>query len=347
MLGAAAASAEEREKMKAKFKAGDRVRVKVFEERPFTWNCDGKMDHMMGKVYEIKTTDNTSYSIYDEKHDREWTFDEKHLEPVNECIVIYRNGSETIALDKCTGKKAVAKCSPDDTYDFYTGAQLAFERLTGTEKKEQEPVLKPTYFNGYVECVSNEYAGSKTVRDFTIGKVYKVVDGRIKSDSGHKGLQKKSVEEICKAYGNTFKELKKVKRLAQVGDCVLIDNACAASGYSNFDIVLIENVSEAAGCIKRYVKGENLSTGKPTGRIIDTEYVVLEGYEPAKKLYNGKVVCVEAKPNIGLYTAGKIYQFKDGLITADNGKEYPTCKQVYDFADWENWTTSKFIEVVE
>lgn len=60
------------------------------------------------------------------------------------CIVIYKKGAETIALDKSTGKKAVAKCSPDDTYDFYTGAELALSRLIGHETKETEtPKFKP------------------------------------------------------------------------------------------------------------------------------------------------------------------------------------------------------------
>lgn len=48
----------------------------------------------------------------------------------NECIVIYRKDNEVIALDKSTGKKAVAKCSPEDTFDFKTGAKIAFDRLT-------------------------------------------------------------------------------------------------------------------------------------------------------------------------------------------------------------------------
>lgn len=47
----------------------------------------------------------------------------------NERIVIYRKDSDVIALDKRTGKKAVAKCSPDDEFDFNIGAKLAFERL--------------------------------------------------------------------------------------------------------------------------------------------------------------------------------------------------------------------------
>ena len=47
----------------------------------------------------------------------------------NECIVIYRKDSDVIALDKRTGKKSIAKCSPDDEFDFNIGAKLAFERL--------------------------------------------------------------------------------------------------------------------------------------------------------------------------------------------------------------------------
>lgn len=56
----------------------------------------------------------------------------------NECIVIYRKDSDVIALDKCTGKKAVAKCSPDDEFDFNIGAKLAFERLEALEKQDKE-----------------------------------------------------------------------------------------------------------------------------------------------------------------------------------------------------------------
>lgn len=44
-------------------------------------------------------------------------------------IVIYNRGKEVIAVDKNTGKKAIARCCPEDTFDFETGAKIAFERL--------------------------------------------------------------------------------------------------------------------------------------------------------------------------------------------------------------------------
>ena len=53
----------------------------------------------------------------------------KFLKKNEETIVIYRNGAETIALEKNTGRKAVAKCSAEDTYNFEIGAKLALTRL--------------------------------------------------------------------------------------------------------------------------------------------------------------------------------------------------------------------------
>lgn len=62
--------------------------------------------------------------------------------------------------------------------------------------------------------------------------------------------------------------------------------------------------------------------------------------------YNGKVVCVEVR-HFG-YTVGKIYQFKDGQITDDKGDCYPTLTPpIKSFKEWCDWTTSKFIEIVD
>lgn len=74
--------------------------------------------------------------------DRGYWCGEEMLELVekkpNECIVIYRKDSDVIAFDKRTGKKAVAKCSPDDEFDFNIGAKLAYERLEALEKQDKE-----------------------------------------------------------------------------------------------------------------------------------------------------------------------------------------------------------------
>lgn len=49
----------------------------------------------------------------------------------DEIIVIYRDGNKTIAMNKVTGEKAEAKCSPEDEFNFSVGAKLALDRLFG------------------------------------------------------------------------------------------------------------------------------------------------------------------------------------------------------------------------
>lgn len=118
-----------------RFKAGDKVRVKKFKERPSYWNWDGKMDHLMGKVVKIERTVNSRYVVRDSKNDYDWFFIEDDLEPVNETIVIYSKDREVIAVDKITGDKAIARCNPADEYDFHIGAKLAFDRLMNGNKE--------------------------------------------------------------------------------------------------------------------------------------------------------------------------------------------------------------------
>lgn len=93
----------------------------------------------------------------------------------NECIVIYRNSNEVVALNKATKEKAVAKCCPEDTFDFSVGARIAFDRLIGEEKKE------PALYNGKVVCI-NVAEGMKEW--YTVGKVYDVTEGRFNDNGG-------------------------------------------------------------------------------------------------------------------------------------------------------------------
>ena len=51
-----------------------------------------------------------------------------------------------------------------------------------------------------------------------------------------------------------------------------------------------------------------------------------EKKEPEKpKYYNGKMVCVE-NGGYSWWTVGKIYEYKDGIVTADDGSKYPSNK---------------------
>lgn len=86
--------------------------------------------------YEYETVREVSKDTLNDFH--VWSSFATYLEPVNECIVIYHKGNEVIALNKIDGSKAVAKCHPDDDFDFMVGAKLAFQRLTGSESSETD-----------------------------------------------------------------------------------------------------------------------------------------------------------------------------------------------------------------
>lgn len=79
----------------------------------------------------------------------------------DEAIVIYRDNNKITAFDKTTGKKAIACCNPTDTFDFHTGAKLAFSRLIGEEKSEVQQ-CKPNI----VKCDHYEVGDKVLIRDW-------------------------------------------------------------------------------------------------------------------------------------------------------------------------------------
>ena len=75
-------------------------------------------------------------------------------------ITVYQEGRKVIAFDTQTGKTGVARCHPDDKFDFYYGAGLAIERLTGykSEAKPEPTIIhEPEYYSGKVVCVLIKY----------------------------------------------------------------------------------------------------------------------------------------------------------------------------------------------
>ena len=72
---------------------------------------------------------------------------------------------------------------------------------------------------------------------------------------------------------------------------------------------------------------------------------VIYRHEP---LYNGKVVCVDLGDWNTCYTKGKIYQFKDGILTTDTGDELGDhCNGFTSFEHWQKFSNSKWLEIVE
>lgn len=117
---------------------------------------DGKGDTASGKRYE----GNACYYISDTL-----------LKKINETIVLYRKDNRVIALDKSTGERAEAICSPADTFNFRTGAKLAFQRLMGEPEEVPVPMSEPVKYNGRVIFTK----GDDT---FRTGRIYEVKDGK-------------------------------------------------------------------------------------------------------------------------------------------------------------------------
>lgn len=116
----------------AKFKVGDRVRVldgSKINGYARTWVPD--MQVYVGNVYTIAKIHPTgAYRL----KDIPFVFDERGLERVGNPgkIVITTDGRTTTAKLYQHGeptRKAVAKCSPEDTFEFAFGAKLALSRL--------------------------------------------------------------------------------------------------------------------------------------------------------------------------------------------------------------------------
>lgn len=91
-----------------------------------------------------------------------------------ETIVIYKKDRQVIALDKSTGKKSIARCNPEDKFDFNIGARLAFERLTSSEQKADNSIndtAKEVYklYKSFVDAGFTENEAFQLLINITIG----------------------------------------------------------------------------------------------------------------------------------------------------------------------------------
>lgn len=139
---------------KRKFKVGDRVRIREWAdmEKEFgldPWNaidCEfafvPEMKHLCGRTATVaKGRSGDIILDCDNKCDEmDWYISADMLEKIEtEKVVIYRNGSKVVAKNTYNKIEGVAICSPEDEFDFYTGAKLALSRV---EEKEQGEKIK-------------------------------------------------------------------------------------------------------------------------------------------------------------------------------------------------------------
>lgn len=136
--------------MKFKYKVGEKVIVLDGSDAPhYAASWIEPMNKYVGKTLEVLRQESVcGYPIYKLVDGGGWSYDERYLAPAasvarstSDRIVVYidkKDPSKVVAKDVSTGKTGVAKCSPEDIFDFYTGAKLAMNRLLGG-RGEQVP----------------------------------------------------------------------------------------------------------------------------------------------------------------------------------------------------------------
>lgn len=324
-----------------RFKAGDKVRVKKFKERPSTWNGEGKMDHLMGKVVKIERVVSPTkcvYAVHDSKNDYDWFFKEDDLEPVNETIVIYRKDREVIALDKATGDKAIARCNPADEYDFHIGAKLAFDRLMNSNKESTTVEDMRKRLRSYCEGRSC----SDCILDSPTCRCGCDAHFMSKDGAGNYTMSNKEIKDAFNiVFGTGFKEDKpKELHKFKVGDIVK-GNSESDSRYnvtnSNMTRGKITKVSEDGKSIDIEMLEHN-SGFNCGGKFRDLESKYFDLVEEAPKLYNGKIVFTKGD---NTFKTGHIYEVNDGRINTDQYGRVPAEEPFKDIEDVKDYFVGK------
>lgn len=214
----------------------------------------------------------------------------------NPTITIRQKGRKVIAVMTEDGKyikSAKAKCSPTDDFDFETGAKLAFDRLMGRKNPMND---KPFDWDGFkqgkfaVHCDTEEKAKA-FLRECDEQGIEWCGGDKASSRTNWNGYKG---EILYFGYGNiitfslnlelyqdrkiipyTHSQVREVKRPAKVGEWIKITNAITSGGfYKNGDILKVDNRHSDRA----------LTAGGITERgIFDSEYVVLENYQPEAK----------------------------------------------------------------
>jgi hypothetical protein len=138
-----------------KYKIGDKVRIRPdLTTRRYKMNNSSASDAVISdmlkyadKIATITTTAGGKYRIDIDGRKYNWT-DEMFEEPKHKPIIIYQKDNQVIALDKNTDEKATAVCCSEDHFDFYVGANLAYDRLKEKLKEKAQAFNLGDYITG-------------------------------------------------------------------------------------------------------------------------------------------------------------------------------------------------------
>ena len=317
----------------SKFKVGDKVRILDGSKiENYRGSFADEMKHYIGETATISgVSELEPIGYYLKGYSYIW--DERGLELAKpDTIVIYRKYNEVIALDKRTGKKAIAKCSPEDTFDFNVGAKLAFNRLMNGNKENitVEDMRK----------MLDSYCISKSCRDcelkFPTCCCRRRVHFMTKDDNGNYEM---SDEEIKDAYnivfGTGIKEVKtKEPHKFKVGDIVKCNNPVRYC-FKDYDMTRckVTKVSDNG----KYISVEILEHKRgSTCKFYGFESNCFDLVEEAPKVYNGKIIFTKGDE---MFKTGHIYEVKDGRINTVEYGQLPMIEPLKDIEDVKDYFT--------
>ena len=142
-----------------KFKAGDKVKILDGDNiSGYGGGWTAGMRDYVGRTATINKIDKDikstpSYLV----NEFGYTFDERGLEPIEDGkIIISQYGNKVVA--KLDRKVGVARCNPDDEFDFYIGSKLALDRLFGKEEKEVKEVHRRAKVGEWIQIIDSAYS---------------------------------------------------------------------------------------------------------------------------------------------------------------------------------------------
>lgn len=200
--------------MACKFKIGDKVRANEKSNDRYSITnlrreCEGIVVNV---VDDHKIRIKVTFSEYTWAIGSTYDVNDKYFDLISNNTEYDKNelhitvkGRETIGVYKHDGKTytAVAECSPQDIFDFATGVKLVCERL-GVLPVETVETVEPVNhdpYTGKMICIESGYPW------WTVGKIYNVVNGKVKSDDGdiypHKMNEYYTSAEDCRHIGSS------------------------------------------------------------------------------------------------------------------------------------------------
>lgn len=213
------------------------------------------------------------------------------LVEVSPIILIRQSECETIAKikqGKTVIKSAKATCNTTDTYDFETGAKLAFRRLMGEEVKTDKPyieVKRPAKVGEWIKIVAayhlNAFVGNSEYKNGDVLRVERIDGGEYYVDGISEYVQQ-SEYVVLENYQPESKPFVKAK----VGDKIKVVkvNDYHTPIVSNGDEFIVEGIQDSM-----------VHTSKNSFYDSDEEYIIIEEAKKEKTLadYTSKEIVEE------------------------------------------------------